>query len=355
MVMQRDFCRVKRKAFTLIELLVVIAIIAILVAILLPAVQQAREAARRSTCKNNLKQMGLALHNYHDTHGTFPIAGYRGETSSAGGLNRSASWFVRILPQLEQSAAYDQMTFLDTSFGGEEGIDRNWAVLQELRVSALYCPSSPLDKTVTRDISSRPTKSTFPNAPDDYTVQTAHYAGVSGTHCTYDNPNDDTDCNTGSGFHWTGYGGMSAAGIIVPAGRTDSLAFKDVVDGTTNTIAIIEQSRELQLSDGTKQDRRASLGWGGAWSSDVSGWDNSPTAYYGNAISIRYPINVTLDSSLWWAHVEGAPNVPVGSIHAGGAQVTMGDGSVRFISENVDFPTFTRLIDRQDGIVLGEF
>ena len=100
----------KRRGFTLIELLVVIAIIAILIALLLPAVQQAREAARRSTCKNNLKQIGLALHNYHDVFGTFPIGSqvtyYR------------ANWRSAILPYIDQAPAYNKLTQVASSQHG---------------------------------------------------------------------------------------------------------------------------------------------------------------------------------------------------------------------------------------------
>jgi len=102
--------RTKRKAFTLIELLVVIAIIAILIALLLPAVQQAREAARRTQCKNNLKQMGLALHNYHDVYDRFPNASMAADTPQPGCsgwvLSRGWSWRVAILPYVEQANLY---------------------------------------------------------------------------------------------------------------------------------------------------------------------------------------------------------------------------------------------------------
>src|SRR6056297_4055498 len=101
-----------KRGFTLIELLVVIAIIAVLVALLLPAVQQAREAARRSSCKNNLKQLGLALHNYHDTHGMFPInwgTGYDGTTNPTSSIQ--FSWMTYILPYIEESALYDTINF----------------------------------------------------------------------------------------------------------------------------------------------------------------------------------------------------------------------------------------------------
>src|SRR6187455_2473364 len=97
---------VTRRGFTLIEMLVVIAIIAILVALLLPAVQQAREAARRSQCKNNLKQIGLAMHNYHDTFNGFPNGGI---ASSVGGWG--LSWYIRILPYIDQAPVFNGINF----------------------------------------------------------------------------------------------------------------------------------------------------------------------------------------------------------------------------------------------------
>ena len=109
----------RRRGFTLIELLVVIAIIAILVALLLPAVQQAREAARRSSCKNNLKQIGLALHNYHDTHRVFPPGQIRGRNPSTGvECGNGFSWGAMLLPFLEESAVYDGLDFTIGPFIG---------------------------------------------------------------------------------------------------------------------------------------------------------------------------------------------------------------------------------------------
>ena len=105
-----------QRGFTLIELLVVIAIIAVLIALLLPAVQQAREAARRTQCKNNLKQLGLALHNYHDTHGTLPIGS--GITDPGGVGGRRQSGFVGMLPFIEQAPLYQQISGTYTNSGG---------------------------------------------------------------------------------------------------------------------------------------------------------------------------------------------------------------------------------------------
>jgi len=338
----------RRRGFTLIELLVVIAIIAVLVALLLPAVQQAREAARRSSCKNNLKQIGLALHNYHDTYNCFPIAGYR----QADG-NRSASWLVRILPFIDQAAAYNQLTFDNTDFGGEVGVDHNWQVFSQLRSDTLLCPSSPLPETVTRDISGLPTKSTYGAAPDNYTVQATSYVGISGGFNDID-VNTGTLSGTGDGFHWTGYGGMVATGIIVPAGRENGkVAFRNVTDGTSNTLAVGEQSDFYVDGAGARSDSRSSNIWGGAWSAHVSGWNNSPTAFYGNHTAIRYPINAS--DLPWWAVVNAAPNAPLNSAHTGGMQTVLADGSVRFISENINFLTLIALTHGEDGYPLGEF
>ncbi|HBL46986.1 MAG TPA: prepilin-type cleavage/methylation domain-containing protein, partial [Planctomycetaceae bacterium] len=114
--------KMNRRGFTLIELLVVIAIIAILIALLLPAVQQAREAARRSTCKNNMKQMGLALHNYHDIYSSFPIGAQSNYTKP--------NWRIAILPQMDQAPAFNQLNFNGYFYG----TFTNNTVLSTLRV-----------------------------------------------------------------------------------------------------------------------------------------------------------------------------------------------------------------------------
>lgn len=123
----------KRRGFTLIELLVVIAIIAILIALLLPAVQMAREAARRTQCRNNLKQLGLALHNYHDTHTTFPPGLIAANDNFRDGMH---SGLAMLLPQLEQSAVYNQ---LDFNVSWRDPVN---AAATSAHISAFRCPSS---------------------------------------------------------------------------------------------------------------------------------------------------------------------------------------------------------------------
>jgi len=146
---------------------------------------------------------------------------------------------------------------------------------------------------------------------------------------------------------------MTATGIIVPAGHTDSrVRFRNVTDGTSNTMAVAEQSGYYINGSGIEEDRRSSNTWGGAWGGDTSGWSGSPTAYWSNATTIRYEINQA--DLPWWAVVEGAPNSPLTSAHDGGMQIVMTDGSVRFVSENINFTTLVALCHRNDSTVLGE-
>lgn len=134
-----------RRAFTLVELLVVIAIIGVMVGLLLPAVQAAREAARRMSCSNNMKQVGLALHNYHDTFTLFPHNAHAFGNNNTG---CGASWLVRLLPYLDQGAAYSQLDFVTASdWTMQYQSSANAAVVAELRVPGLNCPSSPLPTT----------------------------------------------------------------------------------------------------------------------------------------------------------------------------------------------------------------
>ena len=132
-----------RPGFTLVELLVVIAIIGILVALLLPAIQAAREAARRSQCVNNLKQLALAMHNYSDTHRCIPP----GVLAQNPFPYRNGSWLVRIMPHIEQTAAYGQFEFNQTDWTGQDAADRNAWIKAELRVSTFRCPSCTLPRT----------------------------------------------------------------------------------------------------------------------------------------------------------------------------------------------------------------
>ena len=333
--------RRRRSGFTLIELLVVIAIIAVLIALLLPAVQQAREAARRTQCKNNLKQLGLALHNYHDQAGMFP-----GSVGQVVATKRGASWFTMILPQLEQGAAYSKFTFLDTDFSGQDSADRNWALKQQFRVAGLNCPSSPMPSTKTTP--TVPGHTTALGAPTTYEIQVADYVGISGG--MY-NPNTTT-LQTPSIDN--GYGLQAYTGLMVvwnAGGRP--VSFAKASDGTSNTMAVGEHSDFWVNAAGVKTDIRPSAHafcgpWGNGPGNHVNGgWTQHVT-------TVRYPINHA-GTVTTGANQPYHSNNGLRSAHSGGAQVLMGDGSVRFLSDSIDFNTLLALSHRSDGVPVGEF
>ncbi len=302
----------KRSAFTLIELLVVIAIIAILVALLLPAVQQAREAARRSSCKNNLKQIGLALHNYHDTHNVFPPANIEGHGWTTN---------VLILPFLEQPAIYDQLRVN----GPINLADPLILQLCRQELPAFSCPSS-----------SDPN----PNENQDIPVVIAgvthriaktNYLPISG--------GNDLRCTSNK---------QAQNGIFFVNSK---IRFKDVSDGTSNTFAYGERTSERHHRGGTWAAVRADSN--GATPPNFCGPNNYETIRDGS-----------IPTRNGWALINGVSTYQFGpsSVHKGGAQFLMADGAVRFVSENIDavnnvspLSTYQKLGIRNDGEVLGEF
>jgi prepilin-type N-terminal cleavage/methylation domain-containing protein/prepilin-type processing-associated H-X9-DG protein len=227
-----------RRGFTLIELLVVIAIIAVLIALLLPAVQSAREAARRAQCVNNLKQLGIALHNYHDVVGAFPTSFWRNTLNPDGTLdkNNRHSWFSMILPYIEQTNVYNAMNF-SLAVGGSYSIPGSPAVANCGRINAtaamtpintLMCPSdpSPIISTIARvDQGVGPNNNSGPKLC---------YAGNLG-----DNHNDDPNWWTFPNLPFArdkGYGeDRTQTGIMCRSGGTTSM--RDVTDGLSNTFA----------------------------------------------------------------------------------------------------------------------
>ncbi|WP_437186233.1 DUF1559 domain-containing protein [Planctomicrobium sp. SH668] len=343
----------RKQGFTLIELLVVIAIIAVLIALLLPAVQQAREAARRSQCKNNLKQLGLALHNYHDTAGQFPLATYYHNTAVTPRV-KSPSWLVRVLPMLDQAAVFNQLNFT-SDFTGQDGPDQNWAIRQASRISSLNCPSSSLPNTRNDYIG----QSSSLGAPESIAVQVADYAGVTGSLI---------DPNTGNAAFETfqgGYGMISTNGMIVGnhvyysnggggsggIRARSGVKISEVSDGTSNTIMVTEQSAPDPTCSNTataRFDCRSGAHAGGMW-----GGGNGGGEWWANVVAPGSSINqkAAATSSSQPYH----NNTKVMSAHVGGVHTTMGDGSVRFLSENMNFNTWQALLARNDGMVVGEF
>lgn len=326
--------------FTLIELLVVIAIIAILVSLLLPAVQQAREAARRTQCKNNLKQLGIAIHNYHDVGRVFP-----GNVVEGGNHLRNASWLTMILPYIEQSAAYNAMEFNGTNFSNQSSPPNlNWNVVNQLRVSGMNCPTSVLPTTRTQNTNG---ETRALGAPDQITYQVADYVGIAGG---YWMPGTTT---VPTGGVWTGYGWDHQVGTIInwgPNARPRKIA--SLTDGTSNTIAIGEHSSyTIRNSDGAQVDARPSNWAGGAWG-------NGPgtRAWLGWSLNVTVPrYGINYNGPGYGHEIPYGGHTGLRSGHTGGVQVTLADGSVRFLTENIDFDILLALSHGGDGTVLGEY
>lgn len=355
--------RKRLDGFTLVELLVVIAIIGVLVGLLLPAVQSAREAARRMSCSNNMKQIGLALHNYHDMYKQFPLA-VLGEGPSPSGWQRQASWLIRILPQLEQGGAVDGMTYGGTSFDLMNATwaapARQWQSMDSLRVPGYSCPSSVLPKTWTF-----PTNAATQalGAPAAIEVQISDYAGNNGSHYrggTLGQADETAEWrrvgviadNGFFGVKWRPGMGQNWPGTIT--------RFATLLDGSSHTIAVGEQG----AFHGLDNDYRASAARGGMWSCATGTHSGDLTNY----VVTRFPINYSGDR--WEAKssqgvVSGAwannqyntswGNTAFRSQHTGGAQFLFADGSVQFISESIQFDIYTALMDRYDGTVPGDF
>ena len=306
--------------FTLIELLVVIAIIAVLIALLLPAVQQAREAARRSQCKNNLKQIGLAIHNYHDTMNVFPLA-------TAGAVTKP-NWRVFLLPYLDQAPLYNRLDLISGDFAGSgTAFSGNNTVLTGLTVTVYNCPSSPLDPN-----------NAVSNNTATKRAQTHRYIGISGATPDPAVPARTDQCGAGS------YGSIYCRnGIVVP---NLAVRIRDVTDGTSNTMVVGEQSGTVNNVD---LSNNYYSGWSGAGPAVPPG----DTHWGAGNTSIRYRPNHQTASA--GADTVYTGNTILNSYHVGGIQVLMADGAVRFISDNLDFNTLSRLAVKDDGQVVGEF
>jgi len=337
------------RGFTLIELLVVIAIIAILIGLLLPAVQKVREAAARSKCSNNLKQFGLALHNYHDVYNQLPRGGRMGVTTPPANVLRDdpaedwnwnwgddrGSWVVLVLPFMEQENLYRLIPDIKNTVN-PIGIAQGKPEVQRARPGYMRCPSDGA------------------NLNESRCNYSGNYGGCATSmgSCNYDPY--QINCQTyqgGNGPPWPGiitspdHGNSPIAsdirGLFNRVGVM--INFASITDGLSNTIAVGEVLT-------TQTDHS----WNLHWLSFNGGMSHNTTII---------PINVPVQEDVGGCGTLTPPSGPANwnmsfgykSRHSGGAQFCLADGSVRFISQTIDMKTYVYLGQRKDGQVIGSY
>lgn len=290
--------RTPRKGFTLIELLVVIAIIAILIALLVPAVQKVRESAARTQCQNNLKQVALACHSYHDAYGFWP---------RASTLDNQLSWHVHVLPYLEQKALYDQFDLSPT--GTYLSANRIQHAMN--KVGVYLCPLSQADHMMSGGLNN----SNPPDFVGGAAPYTTHYYGVQGPKGTSNFTTQPYQVNPG-GSH----GGLALEGMFQ---RDTTVRLQGVQDGTSNTLAIGEQSWHSELT-------------GSRYRPWVRGCDTS-----GACAGVR-----NVDVAINTPGIAVFNDQAFGSPHAGGTNFAMADGSTQFLSQDLPMGTYRALASR---------
>jgi prepilin-type N-terminal cleavage/methylation domain-containing protein/prepilin-type processing-associated H-X9-DG protein len=333
-----------RFGFTLVELLVVIAIIGVLIALLLPAVQAAREAARRMTCTNHLKQLAIAGHNYHDTHGSFS----RNETSYATSnwnfapthYDNHGSFLVGMLPFVEQGTLYSMCRF----YGATQVLSRfpNGDMVFEQWIDTFLCPTSWAKKEFIKKAASGIDHITLITSSTSFAND--YNRAMSSYSCCIGNTSFGTNCDdlfgnaTIAGFnankHSDQFDGVQTSGIFSHAGWAATIS--NILDGTSNTILF----GEVLTIDGD----HAHTYWGG-WMNTNSYWHATSCPI--NVIGRK---NASICGCPWEISSAGwACDLAFGSKHSGGANFALADGSVRFLPETINYTVYQYFGARSDG------
>lgn len=302
----------RKRGFTLIELLVVIAIIAVLIALLLPAVQQAREAARRSQCKNNIKQMGLALHNYHDTVTYFPYGEMFGVGQAPGAAAMNQNGLVMLLPYIDQAPLYNTLNF-SAPFGKYNSgsapvvtVGPTNLAAKAIKIPVFLCPSDSGAQFISDDADY------YGCGASGNSYKTSYHLSVNATHL--------------QGV-WTNIARASRPAF----GGNSKSSIRDITDGTSNTVLVCETA--LECSSGR-----------------ISPW--ACVQHAGTGVNLASGvINKFLPGTM--TLVNYSQNAS--SAHVGGCHALLGDGSVRFLSASTNSQILTWLAYIGDNNVIGEF
>ena len=322
-----------RRAFTLVELLVVIAIIGVLIALLLPAVQQAREAARRMQCNNNLKQFGLAMHNYHDTFSSFPYGVRALPIPVAGTRANRETWFQCLLPFVEQSALYDSyFQWHVTKMASGTTVTHVQEMVgfagKSVPVNAAICPSNPGSPNTNGDVT------TNGGFQGNYVVSTG-------------NGNDLRAAAAASLFNGT-------------FGNSSKTKFRDLTDGTSRTL-LMSESIVRVATDNTRSYGEAGSYWaGGGWGEYGFTTREAPNArvadrvYGTEAGTARCKEDNNPLAPCFPARGSATQNY-ARSYHPQGVNVSFADGSVAYVSDTIQLTIWSALSTRSAGEVIGEF
>jgi prepilin-type N-terminal cleavage/methylation domain-containing protein len=337
-----------RPGFTLVELLVVIAIVGVLIGLLMPAVQKVREAATRTQCGNNVKQIGLAMHHYHDAHGSFPCG--TGDPAAYW----TPGWPSFLLPFIEQGNAYNLLDLKDRIYQPAPGFIPNRDKFKDLLVPTYVCPASPLPALVIPE-----------DADPPENIQTGNYVGIMGA-CTdtwdYRDPTGGhrvADCTVTMPIQFNFGGYIASNGVLYPGSK---VRIAEITDGTTNTIMVGEQA-DWGSNPGVyppyvypqldiRMTRRAGL-WAGA----IHSWPNTesnPSCWTesGSLITMRHRLGLKRRFDYRDGIARYGWNTPLQSAHAGGVNVLRCDGGSLFLSNNTSWDVLRWLSIRDDGQVI---
>jgi prepilin-type N-terminal cleavage/methylation domain-containing protein len=318
----------KRRAFTLIELMVVIAVLGLIVALLLPAIQAARESSRATACRNNLKQIGIALINYEAAHNHFP-KGVEGRVDPAlsPATMFGLSWWAQILPLLEQGDIADQLDRTGANPGYVQINSHNGALANGFAPAFFYCPSSPVEKFV---------------SAGGYQIAAPSYAGISGA------TNEDGFPEIRVSKCCRSDGQISGGGLLIP---NAAIRVRQISDGLSNTMLVGEQSNYCFTDAG--QPKRTAAAFVNGWLTGTRATGIPP--YYGdwlspsyNVATVRYRLNERR-YNLPGIYEDIGANNPLLSPHFGIVNLLFGDGSVRSMADSLDLHILKSAATRDEG------